>query len=85
MKKLWFKRKWFGWGWRPSSWEGWLVTLAYLILVVLFALTIDDTSPTREVIFTFVLPVALLTIAFLRIAYKTGEKPRFQWGPWHKN
>jgi len=28
----------------------------------------------------FVLPFLILTIAFIGIAYKTGEKPRWQWG-----
>lgn len=80
VKKLWFKRKLFGWGWYPASWEGWLVTLLYIALVVLASLTIDGSSPPREVAFTFLLPVALITILFLRIAYRTGEAPRAQWG-----
>lgn len=79
-KKLWFKRKLYGWGWTPSSWEGWLITLVYLVLVVLFSLTIDENSPTKEIMFTFVFPVVLLTITFIRIAYNKGEKPRWQWG-----
>ncbi|MCX6717702.1 MAG: hypothetical protein NTU76_03445 [Candidatus Taylorbacteria bacterium] len=27
MSKLWFKRKTYGWGWVPSSWEGWFVVI----------------------------------------------------------
>ncbi|MEK7600538.1 MAG: hypothetical protein AAB463_01075 [Patescibacteria group bacterium] len=77
---LWFKRKWFGWGWTPATWQGWLVTVVYIGLLVLFGLTIDDDSPRREVMFLFILPALFLTITFLRIAYKTGEKPRWQWG-----
>ena len=77
----WFKRKLYGWGWTPVTWQGWTLTLAYVILVIAFALTIDERSPAREVVFTFVLPVTLLTFALLRICYKKGEKPRWQWGP----
>jgi len=80
MKKLWFKRKWFGWGWYPASWEGVLVTLVYIAAVIFFASTIDENSPAREVMFTFILPVTILTATFIRVAYKTGEKPRWQWG-----
>jgi hypothetical protein len=76
----WFKAKLFGWGWMPVKWQGWAVIAGYLVLVALFAMTIDDNSPGREVIFTFVLPVLLLTITLIRICYKTGEKPRWQWG-----
>lgn len=76
----WFKRKLYGWGWTPVTWQGWTVTLLYVILVIAFALTIDERSSDREVVFTFVLPVTLLTIALIRICYKKGEKPRWQWG-----
>ncbi|MEX0932303.1 MAG: hypothetical protein WDZ61_00205 [Parcubacteria group bacterium] len=79
-KALWFKRKSYGWGWYPASWQGWFVTFAYVVLVVLASLTIDSISPMREVVFTFVLPVVLLTLAFIRIAYRKGEAPKWQWG-----
>lgn len=80
MKKLWFKRKIYGWGWYPVTWEGWAVTLLYAFMVIFFALTVDRTSPPQEVMFTFVIPVVLLTIALIRICYRTGEAPRWQWG-----
>lgn len=77
----WFKAKLYGWGWTPVRWQGWLVILVYVVAVAGFGLTIDETSPPREIVFTFLLPTSLLTIALLRICYKTGEKPRWQWGP----
>lgn len=77
---LWFKRKLYGWGWVPVKWQGWAVTIGYVLAMMAFAFTIDENSPTREVIFTFVLPVFLLTVALFRICYKKGEKPRWQWG-----
>ncbi|HYD02943.1 MAG TPA: hypothetical protein VEC16_01465 [Alphaproteobacteria bacterium] len=79
-KKLWFKAKRFGWGWYPVTWQGWTITLVYIIAMLGFAFTIDENSPIREVFFTFIIPALLLTIAFIRIAYKTGEKPRWRWG-----
>ncbi|MBP9732303.1 MAG: hypothetical protein KBD29_02490 [Candidatus Magasanikbacteria bacterium] len=80
MKKLWFKRKIYGWGWYPATWEGWVVILVYMGAVFAFAATIDEQSPPRELVFTFFLPITFLTIALLRICYATGEKPRWQWG-----
>lgn len=77
---LWFKAKWFGWGWTPVTWQGWLVTLVYLALIILLSSTVDESSSTNEVLFMLVLPVTLLTITFIRIAYKKGEKPRWSWG-----
>lgn len=76
----WFKRKWYGWGWTPATWQGWLLTLGYVASLILFSLTIDDQSPPREVFFTFLLPILFLTILFIRIAYKKGETPKWQWG-----
>lgn len=77
---LWFKRKLYGWGWTPVTWQGWLATLIYVGLLIGFGLTIDQNSPPKEVAFTFVIPAILLTATFIRIAYKKGEKPRWQWG-----
>lgn len=76
----WFKRKVYGWGWTPATWQGWLVTVIFVLLVILFALTLDENSSGREVAFTFFLPVVLLLITFVRIAHRKGEKPRWQWG-----
>lgn len=84
-KHLWFKRKLYGWGWTPVTWQGWALTLLYVGLLFAFAFTIDETSSNSEVAFTFVLPAILLTVAFIRIAYARGEKPRWQWGPKNHN
>jgi hypothetical protein len=76
----WFKRKLYGWGWTPVRWQGWAVIGLYIALVIPLALTIDEASPPREVMFTFVLPVAVLTIMLVRITVAKGETPRWQWG-----
>jgi hypothetical protein len=76
----WFKAKIFGWGWVPVKWQGWAVVLVYLILILAFGLTLDEKSTDREVMFTFVLPIVLLTTTLMRICYKKGEKPHWQWG-----
>ena len=79
-KEIWFKRRRFGWGWVPCTWQGWAVIAAYIAADVAFALTIDNTSTPREVAFTFMLPVTLLTISLIRFCYAYGEEPRWQWG-----
>jgi hypothetical protein len=62
------------------TWQGWAVLGAYILLMFAFALTIDENSPPREAMFTFFLPMTLLTVALIRICYKKGEAPRWQWG-----
>jgi hypothetical protein len=76
----WFKAKPYGWGWIPVRWQGWVVLLAYIMAILFFALAIDERSTDREVMFIFVLPAILLTITLIRVCYRTGEKPRWQWG-----
>ena len=76
MKKLWFKRKRFGWGWYPSTWEGWLVTGGYLVLVLLIASMAKRTYHA----WTILLPVLFLTVILIAVAYYKGETPRWQWG-----
>ena len=76
----WFKRKAFGWGWVPATWQGFATIAAFIAAVLFFALTLDENSSGREVVFTFFLPLIFLIITFLRIAYLKGEKPKWQWG-----
>lgn len=76
----WFKRKLYGWGWTPAKWQGFVVIGVYIASLILLVLTIDENSNDREVAFTFLLPLALLSITLIRICYKKGEKPRWQWG-----
>ncbi|MEK7530281.1 MAG: hypothetical protein AAB573_00245 [Patescibacteria group bacterium] len=80
-KGYWFKARLYGWGWVPVRWQGWAVIGAYVVLMILLGLTIDEASPPREIAFTFFIPAAILTALLLRICYKKGERPHWQWGP----
>jgi hypothetical protein len=76
----WFKRKLYGWGWTPATWEGWAASALYVIAILFFASTIDVDSSKKEVMLMLVVPLLVLTAAFIRLCYKKGEKPRWQWG-----
>ena len=78
-RHYWFKRKLFGWGWTPVTWQGWAVVLLYVAGLLAFSFTRDENSPPNEAAFTFFLPAILMTATFLLIAYKKGEKPKWQW------
>lgn len=80
MKKLRFKNKTYGYGRVPATWQGRVIIAVYVIVLAALGLSLDENSPMREVAFMFILPCILLTIALLRIAYKTGEKPERRWG-----
>ena len=72
--KIWFKRKLYGWGWTPCSWEGWLVIVVYFIF---FYFTV------RMMHYYWIknfIVMALSIFILILICYKKGEKPRWQWG-----
>lgn len=76
----WFKRKTYGWGWTPSTWQGWLVVLVYVAIIFLLSINIGIESTQTEVYTTFVVPMLIATVVLIRISYIKGEKPRWQWG-----
>ena len=81
---LWFKRKIYGWGWTPATWQGWLVILVYAVSISILSIIKEEEiagDPNSGSNFlTFALPIIILTTLLIIIAYKFGEKPRFQWG-----
>jgi len=80
----WFKRKLYGWGWTPVKWQGWLIILIYILLILSLVLIREDAIPgnpdSGSNSLTFALPIIVLTILLIIVAYKKGEKPRWQWG-----
>ena len=79
-KKVWFKRKLYGWGWYPVSTEGWLSLLVYVGFIgFIFAYVKLDTS-SIQIIFTLTLPVFLASALFLALCFYKGEKPMWRWG-----
>jgi len=73
-KKLWFKRKLYGYGWTPCSWEGWFVVLIWITFFA-FAMSDLDHESFKNILF-----IILSTAFLIFISYKKGEKPRWQWG-----
>lgn len=78
--KYWFKAKLYGWGWTPSTWQGWVITGVYIILAIIISSAVNDSTPERDIILKVVLPMILLTSLLIFIAYKKGEKPHWLWG-----
>lgn len=78
---LWFKRKTYGWGWVPSSWQGWATVIIYVCLVVGNFYRIDAISHSgSDTLISFIPETIILTIILIAICLKKGEPPRWQWG-----
>lgn len=79
-KKLWFKRKTYGFGWTPVTWEGWLVILIYIAVIFMYEYYIHSVEPDGNFLVGVVFPVIIFTSILIAICYKKGEKPKWQWG-----
>jgi len=81
MKKIWFKRKLYGWGWTPATWQGWLVIAIYFLIVVSISGNVGVFSHSAgDTLIGIVAPVLALTVVLVVVAWFAGEKPRWQWG-----
>jgi hypothetical protein len=67
-KKAWFGKRILGWGYRPISLEGWLVTVVFLVAILVSICYLEKTT-TRYVI------LAVILIVFHIIIYLTGNAP----------
>jgi hypothetical protein len=81
-KGYWFRAKWFGWGWTPATWQGWLVIIVYIGIVTTPGILMADRIETGEEFSKLFLPLLIVSTAVLLwICYLKGEKPRWSWGP----
>ncbi len=75
--KYWFGAKRYGWGWGlPTSWEGWVVLVAYCVLMFLAAVLM----PVNRQPLAFFLTTMLLSGLLVAICWVKGEPPRWRWG-----
>ena len=77
----WFKRKLYGWGWTPATWQGWAIILAFAAFIIWSGLDMESAGePTEKMAYWFAFKVIISVILLIWICYKKGEKPRWQWG-----
>jgi len=79
--KYWFKAKLYGWGWVPVRWQGWAAILIFVVLIICSGLSLDKKpEPSATDLAWFFLRIAVTVAILMIVCYKTGEKPRWQWG-----
>lgn len=39
---MWFEKRRYSWGWQPTSWQGWVIFLSALALIVMASWLIED-------------------------------------------
>ncbi len=68
-RRPWFgPKRHFGWGWSPASWQGWVVTAAFLVCIVGCQYYFKRPWPSGAS------AIACLVI-FLGVVMLTGTKP----------
>ena len=65
-KEAWFGPKRWGWGWSPVSWQGWVVTIAFVVA----GQVLKNVAPRRQVLATLI-----LVAAFFGVVVLTGDPP----------
>tara|TARA_Y100000310_G_scaffold217822_1_gene218934 strand:+ start:24408 stop:24641 length:234 start_codon:yes stop_codon:yes gene_type:complete len=73
--KYWFKQKRFGYGATPSSWEGWLITIFFILLVIGRTIELQNNTP-RLIIELILIIIPLIIIS----KYKTEGGWKWRWG-----
>jgi hypothetical protein len=77
----WFKRKLYGWGWIPATWQGWLM-LAIFIAIFAWLLVpfVSNQLPSISDIVSFLIKIFAWAVALVLVCYLTGEPLKWQWG-----
>jgi hypothetical protein len=80
-KKIWFKRKKYGWGWYPVTWQGWVILIVYLFAIVSTFINVDqDSHSGSDTLIGFALPFIVASVLLIAACRKYGEEPKWQWG-----
>ena len=69
MPPVWFGQKRVGWGLRPVAWQGWLLTVIYLLLCYATA----EMLAARHMVF-FVIGLVALTAGYAVVALATSGR-----------
>lgn len=81
--RVWFKAKRFGWGWTPSTAEGWIVIGMFLAAILgstIGLVRFRPDPPTVGVVAEHMGFAFALVAVVIAICWKTGEKPSWRWG-----
>jgi hypothetical protein len=82
--KYWFKRRRYGYGYTPVTWQGWLSVAGAVGVIVGLAFVIlpsDSQAPSLSQALLFTAVVAAVLVVLVKITYAKGPTPaRWRWG-----
>ncbi len=78
---LWFKRKLYGWGWTPATWQGWAVIGIFLVSIMLDSFMLDASAePSTTQMTLFFAKITLSVAALLLILLQNRRKTKMAMG-----
>jgi len=82
-QKLWFKRRRYGYGWIPVTWEGAVTVISFIITIVFSSIVLlkdVERNTYQSEVGVFFIVLMLLIGIHLGITYKKGPSPKWRWG-----
>lgn len=82
-RMYWFKRRRYGYGWTPVTWQGWLTVLLFLAAVVFGAVVLLNDTPKNTLsagTFAYLILLGIATALAVGISLMKGPKPKWRWG-----
>ena len=79
-RKLWFKRRRYGLGWTPVTWQGWTVVGGFVAVLLLGAFPAERAGGAAEASYLVVVVVAIAALVVISTR-KGPTPPRWRWGP----
>lgn len=78
-KELWFKRRRYGYGWTPVTWQGWVTVVGFLAVVLIIAPLAEaaESDGVRWVYLNFIFAALMLLVG---ISLSKGPLPKWRWG-----
>jgi hypothetical protein len=76
----WFRARRFGYGWTPSTWQGWAVVGVWIVVFTGLAVAIPAEAGHAPLLVTTIVANVAITLALVAVCWKTGEPARWRWG-----
>lgn len=82
-QQYWFKRRRYGYGWTPTTWQGWLAVSAFLFVAIGSAVTliaVYEGVYDSELIWVYMNIVFVALAGFIIVSTKKAPVPKWRWG-----
>lgn len=76
------KRRRYGYGWTPTTWQAWVLIAAQvaILLTAAFDLPAKPAQPSAGELLRFTIIGGLALVTIILTCYLTGPSPKWRWG-----